>query len=99
MRYLIALLLLFPASAIALTGDAARFDFTNGQPAITADNTTECGLQATARFDFTNGQPAIVFDSTADCVDDGPEPPDPSDDKLIVNNGTLRIDNGAMKVQ
>lgn len=67
---LIPVLCLFiaPSAAIALTGDASRFDWSLGQPAIAADNTTTCNNQATARFDWSLGQPAIVYDATATCT-------------------------------
>ena len=69
MRYLfLSLLLALPLPAIALTGPAARFDFSLGQPAITADNTNTCNDTATVRFDFSLGQPAQVFDATANCT-------------------------------
>lgn len=64
----LALTLVAPTHAIALTGDAARFDFSGGVPAITSDNTTTCNNQATARFDFSGGVPAIVYDATATCT-------------------------------
>lgn len=68
MRYLLlALLLLLPAQASAITGDAARFDFTSGQPSIVDNTTSTCNNQATIRYDFTAGQPAGVFDTTATC--------------------------------
>lgn len=58
----------FAKPAFALTGDAARFDFTNGQP-TTVDNTTSaCTGQTTIRYDFTSGIPTGVFDTTATCT-------------------------------
>lgn len=69
MRYLLFIvLILAPLPALALTGDAARFDFSQGQPAIVDDATSTCNSQATVRYDFVSGQPAPVFDSTATCT-------------------------------
>lgn len=67
---LIPILTLFiaPSGAIALTGPAARFDWSAGKPALTADNTNTCNNQATARFDWSMGQPAVVHDATATCT-------------------------------
>ena len=72
MKFLLIALLIIPLAlpfhAIALTGDAARFDWSLGQPAVTADNTNTCDDTATARFDWSLGQPSIVRDSTATCA-------------------------------
>jgi hypothetical protein len=69
MRYILILLcFLLPATATALTGDATRFDFTQGAPATTDDTTTTCNNQATARYDFTAGVPAPMLDTTATCT-------------------------------
>jgi hypothetical protein len=71
MKYLLLIvpcLLLLPGEAGAVSGDAARFDFSAGQPAITADNTTTCNDTATVRYDFSSGRPAQVFDATANCT-------------------------------
>ena len=59
---------LLPTFALAITGDDTRFDWSLGQPAITADNTTTCNDTAQARFDWVLGQPAIVHDATANCT-------------------------------
>ena len=67
-RFLIAAILLSPFTAFAITGDDTRFDFSLGQPAITADNTNTCNDTAQARFDWSLGQPAIVHDATANCT-------------------------------
>ena len=69
MKYLfLILIILLPAPLLAITGDATRFDWSLGQPAITADNTTTCNDTAQARFDWSLGQPAIVHDATANCT-------------------------------
>mgnify|MGYP001570952810 FL=1 len=69
MKYLLfILILLLPAPLLAITGDDTRFDWSLGQPAITADNTTTCNDTAQARFDWVLGQPAIVHDATANCT-------------------------------
>ena len=61
-------LLGLPFMAFAITGDSARFDFSNGQPTIVDDTTTTCNNTATIRYDFSNGQPTGVFDTTATCT-------------------------------
>ena len=72
MRYLsfipVLLLLILPTEAVAITGDASRFDWTLGKPSVTADNTSTCNDTAQARFDWVLGQPAIVHDATANCT-------------------------------
>ena len=65
---IILILNLIPVFAFAITGDDTRFDWSLGQPAITADNTTTCNDTAQARFDWVLGQPAIVHDATANCT-------------------------------
>ena len=67
-KLLLIPLFLLPLSAGAITGDDTRFDWSLGQPAITADNTTTCNDTAQARFDWVLGQPAIVHDATANCT-------------------------------
>lgn len=67
-KILLILFVCLPATVGAITGPASRFDFTQGQPSITADNATVCNDTATVRFDFVSGQPAEVFDSTANCT-------------------------------
>lgn len=67
-KLLLIPIFLLPFSALAITGQEARFDFTNGQPAITADATDPCTDTAKVRFDFTQGQPTEVYDSTANCT-------------------------------
>lgn len=59
-----------PVFALALTGDAARFDFTNGQPTIVDDSSTACKNETNLRYDFTNGQPTAVYDSTANLLNE-----------------------------
>ena len=88
MRYLLLIiLLLIPfAPAFAITGDDSRFDWSLGQPAITADNTNTCNDTAQARFDWVLGQPAVVHDATANCtltasVSSGP--------KIIIQGQTI----------
>ena len=69
MKYFLLIPLIFlPLFAFAITGDDTRFDWSLGQPAITADNTTTCNDTAQARFDWVLGQPAIVHDATANCT-------------------------------
>lgn len=69
MKYLIIIaILIFPLGALAITGDNVRFDWSLGQPAITADNTNTCNNTAVARFDWSLGQPAIAYDATATCT-------------------------------
>ena len=69
MKYFLLILIAFlPLSAKAITGDDTRFDWSLGQPAITADNTNTCNDTAQARFDWVLGQPAIVHDATANCT-------------------------------
>ena len=65
---IILAIVLIPVAAFAITGDDTRFDWSLGQPAITADNTTTCNDTAQARFDWSMGQPAIVHDATANCT-------------------------------
>lgn len=65
---LAAIALLLPSSALAITGDAARFDFSAGQPTTVDDTTTTCNNQATVRYDFTAGMPAPMLDTTATCT-------------------------------
>ena len=73
MRYLLIVILLAAVlvptnEAGAVTGQDTRFDFTSGQPAVTADATSACNDTAVARFDFVSGQPAVVYDATANCT-------------------------------
>lgn len=69
MKYLLLLLvLLLPLSALAVSGQQAKFDFSNGQPEITADATSDCTDTAKARFEFTQGLPDIALDATANCT-------------------------------
>jgi len=69
MKYLLlTAIFLLPLTAGAITGDDTRFDWSLGQPAITADNTNTCNDTAQARFDWVLGQPAIVHDATANCT-------------------------------
>lgn len=71
MKYLLLVLplvFLLPASAGAVTGGSARFDFTNGQPAVVDNQTSTCNNQTTVRYDFTWGTPSPVFDTTATCT-------------------------------
>lgn len=72
MRYLaliaLCIPLIFPFKAEAVTGDDSRFDWSLGQPVVTADNTTTCNDTAQARFDWSLGQPTIVHDTTANCT-------------------------------
>ena len=69
MRYLLLLaLFLLPLSSQAITGPDTRFDWTLGEPSITADAPTTCNDTAQARFDWSLGQPAIVHDATANCT-------------------------------
>lgn len=71
MKYLLIILPLFfllPSSAGAVTGGSARFDFTNGQPAVVDNQTSTCNNQTTVRYDFTLGTPSPVFDTTATCT-------------------------------
>ena len=73
MKYLLTFLALtIPFFAFAITGDDTRFDWSLGQPAITADNTNLCDDTAVARFDWVLGQPAIVHDATATCTAEAP---------------------------
>jgi len=64
--------LALPFEATALTGDAARFDFSAGVPAIVSNNTSTCNNAATVRYDFSGGVPAQVFDATATCTGNTP---------------------------
>ena len=86
------LILSIPLNAEAITGPASRFDFSLGQPAVTADATTNCNSQATARFDFVLGQPAVVYDATATCTaaaEDGG-----GSATIILNSGTASLSSG-----
>ena len=65
---LIIAILCLPIVAFAISGQNDRFDFSLGQPTITADGTSACTDTAVARFDFVLGQPAIVHDATANCT-------------------------------
>lgn len=94
-RFLLILLTLFiPATAFALSGDAVRFDFTDGQPAVVDDDTSICNHQPTVRYDFTQGQPDQVFDSTATCANvvSGL----PSESQLIVGQGQFILKQGQL---
>ena len=70
MKKLIFLFLLFfcipPLTEAA--GDDTRFDWSQGQSVITADNTNTCNDTAQARFDWVFGQTVIVHDTTANCT-------------------------------
>lgn len=93
MRYLFLILcFLAPIPAIALTGDAVRFDSSGGLPAITDDNTETCDNQTQVRFDSSAGLPAEVLDATATCVLTG----FPS--ILTVTGGTLKVTGGTLRV-
>lgn len=82
--FLIPVATLFVATpALAITADAARFDFSLGVPAITADNTNTCNNQATARFDFSLGTPSVVYDATATCTAAAPASGDAIDDGIV----------------
>jgi hypothetical protein len=65
---ILALAFLCPVPALAITGDDSRFDWSSGQPAVTADNTNTCNDTARVRFDWSMGQPAVVHDATANCT-------------------------------
>lgn len=94
MKYLLlTLAILAPISVFAITGPASRFDFSLGQPAVTADATTNCNSQATARFDFVLGQPAIVYDATATCTADVDAT---SNATVLIVGGTAIITGGTV---
>jgi len=67
MKYLLFLIIILaPLPLIAL--DAARFDWSWGNPAIVDDTSTTCNNQATVRYDWVWGEPVQVFDTTATCT-------------------------------
>lgn len=69
MRYLLLLaLILLPTQALAITGPDSRFDWSLGQPTVTADAPNNCTDTARARFDWSLGQPTVVHDATANCT-------------------------------
>ena len=74
---LIILLLSFPLSLGAVTGEDVRWDWELGEPAVTADATSACNDTAVARFDWVLGEPTVVFDATATCTA-APAPAAPS---------------------
>lgn len=81
-------LLALPLAAFAITGDSARFDFSNGQPTTVDDTTVTCNNQATIRYDFSSGQPTGVFDTTATCTATGIE--------AIIEPGTVILTAGSL---
>lgn len=89
----LAALLAAPFVASAVTGEQVRFDWSNGQPAITADSTSECNDTAVARFDWSMGVPAIVFDSTANCTAAVAENP-AAGPHVIVQGGRVILQGG-----
>ena len=48
--------LILSGVVLSLHAYASRFDWTNGQPAVTEDITTNTG-----RYDWTSGQPTLVI--------------------------------------
>jgi len=71
MKYLLLILpliFLLPSSAGAVSGDSARFDYSNGAPTTVDNSTSLCNNQATIRYDFTGGKPTPVLDTTATCT-------------------------------
>lgn len=61
-----SLLIFTPTLVLALEPDS-RFDWSRGQPAVTADTVGVCTDTTTARFDWSRGQPMVVYDTTASC--------------------------------
>lgn len=102
MRYLLFLIAIFALTVLpvyAITGDNARFDFTNGQPTITDNTSSTCNNQAVVRYDFTNGQPTIVYDTTATCAAVVvPEPYAPSDSRFDIVNGLVSLQQGVLSI-
>lgn len=70
MRLLVILaLLLTPLSfAGAITGGSARFDYSNGIPAVTDNQTSTCNNETTVRYDYAMGVPAPVYNPLATCT-------------------------------
>lgn len=60
--------LTLPINALAITGDAARFDFQADMPAVVDDTTSTCNQTATVLYDFPIGIPGTTFDTTATCT-------------------------------
>jgi len=84
MKYLLLIIVfLLPAQALAITGDAVRFDFSAGQPSIVDNTTSTCNNTATVMYAFSAGQPAQVFDSTATCTAEEPATGGRADDGII----------------
>lgn len=100
MRYLLlAILFLIPTTALAITGDSSRFDFTNGQPAVVDDTTTTCDDTATIRYDFTSGVPTGVFDATANCVLAAQAPVVIPTVQVFIKEGSVVLKNGTVIVK
>lgn len=73
MRYfLLIVAFLLPSTALAITGDSARFDWSRGAPAVVDDTTNACNDTATVRYEWYEGSPAPTFDSTANCTSVAP---------------------------
>ena len=85
MRNLLIIIAILTLPAITF---AARFDFTNGQPAVVNDGTPSDSFEQT-RYDFTNGEPAGVYDATAT------DQSSVSNSTLIMTNGTRIMTNGS----
>ena|SRR3990167_4733984 len=99
MRYLLLSLIILSIPFIvgAVTGEQIRFDFTQGQPAVTDNATSACNNQSVARFDFTSGQPSVVFDATATCTATVGD--NFATSTLKINYGTLKINYGAVIIK
>lgn len=98
MRYLLLIvLLLIPFPAVALTGPAVRFDFSQGQPDIAANETSACNSQTTVRYDFSAGQPAQAFDATATCTAAAGGGSNAA--RVLIQGGQINIGGGTMLIQ
>ena len=64
--FIIIAVFCIPTSAIA--ENSAKFDFSNGAPAVMENATSVCTDTATVRYEFTSGTPSPVFDATANCT-------------------------------
>ena len=100
MRYLFFIVtLIIPLSPVfAITGDDTRFDWSLGQPAITADNANVCSDTAVARFDWSLGQPAIVHDATANCTATAADSTPIGDSQIRVHGGATTIAGGTIAI-
>lgn len=95
MKYLVIIAFVIGVLVYWQTAEAARVDFTNGQPTTMDDGEIGDTFEKT-RYDFTSGQPSPVFDATATDESVVAAVQTPS---VIINSGGQVINNGGVIIE